>query len=511
MLSEPPRTCAVITEQTCEAARDAIIRAAAQADIIELRLDYLRDLDFTRPENLGLLLSEKPCPVIITCRAASEGGLQRIADDARLRLLVEGARQVADYCDIEAVFYNRATRLNPDLSRLIVSYHNFDETPAGLESIYQTMSAMPAAVYKIATRARSVEDSLSIFRLLELARNEGKRIIALGMGEPGIITRLIGPSRGSFLTYGSLERGAESAPGQVTCEELKNLYRIDRISSATLITGIIGRPVSHSASPVMHNRAFDAHGLDAVYLPIEVDDPVVFFDRFVRPSSREIDWNLRGLSVTIPHKTAVLPLLDELDETARAVGAVNTLVIEGNRVKGYNTDVEGAMGPLLSHCSIEDERFGVIGAGGAARAVIYGLLKRGARVEIFARDVKKAKLLADSFDDAAIAMTGSIESIASSDATVLINTTPVGMRGHSEGESPVPCEAFEGRSLAYDLVYNPLETRFLKEALAAGCRTISGIEMLAAQAALQFELWTGERPSVELLREAVMEKLTSAY
>jgi 3-dehydroquinate dehydratase/shikimate dehydrogenase len=501
---ESPRICAVVAELTSEAARGAIERAASQADIAELRLDYLRDFDFARPEKLHTLLDGKPLPVIITCRAASEGGRQEIDDDVRLRLLVEGAREMADYCDIEAAFYDRAARLDPDLSRLIVSYHDFDKTPATLESIYENMRALPAALYKIATRARTIIDTLSIFRLLDLAQREGRKLIALAMDEPGVITRLIGPARGSFLTYGSLAQGAESAPGQVTCDELKRLYGIDRVTRATEITGIIGRPVSHSASPAMHNRAFQAHGIECIYLPMEVDDLGPFFTRFVRPESREIDWKLRGLSVTIPHKTAIIRLLDEVDDVASGAGAVNTIVIEGRRVKGYNTDVEGAIAPLLKLCSLKNEPCAVIGAGGAARAVVYGLLKSGARVTVYARDIGKAKQLSDSFG----VSLSPLDEIVSSGASILINTTPIGMRGHDEGLSPVPREAFGSRPIAYDLIYNPLETRFLRDASAAGCETISGIEMLVTQAALQFELWTGLRPSLDLLREAALEKLS---
>jgi shikimate dehydrogenase len=254
----------------------------------------------------------------------------------------------------------------------------------------------------------------------------------------------------------------------------------------------------------MHNRAFQAHDIDCVYLPIEVVDLGAFFTRFVRQSSREIEWDLRGLSVTIPHKTKVMRFLDEVDDVARGTGAVNTIVIEERLVKGYNTDVEGAIAPLLRLGSIEGERCAVIGAGGAARAIVYGLLKSGARVAVFARDVGRAKRLADSFG----VSVSRLDEIASSGASILINTTPVGMRGHDEGHSPVPCEAFDGRPLAYDLVYNPLETRFLKDATDAGCETVSGIEMLVTQAALQFEMWTGRRPSLDLLREAALEKLS---
>ncbi len=497
------RVCAVITEGTIDAARAAIKRAASIADMIEVRLDYLRDFDFGDPDGLRALLEDKPLPAIITCRAKSEGGRQQIDDRIRLRLLVEGARRFADYCDIEASHYEEAARLSPDLSRLIVSYHNFDETPANINAIYDRVTALPAAVHKIVTRANRVTDSLAIFKLLDRSRAEGRDVIALAMGEPGLISRVLGPAFGGFLTYGTLGHGKESASGQPSCDELIDAYRVHRISLGTSITGIIGSPVAHSASPAMHNRAFAELGLDFVYLPFEVEDPAEFFDRFVRPATREVDWNLRGLSVTIPHKSKVIPLLDEVNESASKAGAVNTVVVNQGRLIGYNTDVQGAMEPLEKVCALRGESCGVIGSGGAARAVIYGLLERGARVSVFARNSQAAHSVNESFGVAV----SPIESLESSDVRVVINATPVGMRGHSEGSSPVLAEALRGRLTAYDLVYNPIDTRFLMDARAAGCRTISGLEMLVAQAALQLELWTGRKPPIGEMRRAALSKI----
>jgi 3-dehydroquinate dehydratase/shikimate dehydrogenase len=499
----PSRICAVVAEGTTDAARKAMRRAASFADLIEIRLDYLRDFDFANPDYLRALLEDKTLPIILTCRAVSEGGEQWVDDRVRLRLLVEGARRFADYCDIEAAHYDQAAALSPDLSRLILSYHNFEETPSDLGAIYDRVTSLPAAVHKIVTRANTVMDTVATFKLLDRARAEGRELIAMAMGEAGLITRVLGPAWGSFLTYGSLGPGKESASGQPTCDELVNLYRVRRISRNTAITGIIGSPVGHSASPAMHNQAFASLNLDFVYLPFEVDDVADFFHRFVKPATRDVGWNLRGLSVTIPHKSAVVPLLDQVDETARKIGAVNTVVVNEDRLIGYNTDVQGAMEPLEKAFSLAGASCAVIGAGGAARAVIYGLLERGARVSMFARNVEKARALGESFGVAAFP----IESLEASNVRVVINTTPIGMRGHSEGVSPVPRETLRGRSIAYDLVYNPLETRFLLDARAEGCQTISGLEMLVAQAALQFELWTGQKPQIETLRDAATERI----
>jgi len=504
MIESRASICAVITEHSAESARRAIEHAATVADLIELRLDYLRDFDFTNPASLSTLLQDKRRPVIITCRSVAEGGAQAVDDDARLRLLVEGARQMADYCDIEAAHYDAAAKLGPDLSKLIVSYHNFDETPSDLDGIYDRITNLPAALHKIVTRADRIADSLAIFRLLDRSRAEGQNLIALAMREPGLITRILGPVRGSFLTYGALGPGRESAQGQPSCIELRDVYRANQLTRDTTITGIIGKPVGHSASPVMHNAVFKSLGMDFVYLPFEVEDVAEFFIRFVRSETRELDWKVRGFSVTIPHKTNVIPLLDEIDATASLVGAVNTVVLSEGKLKGYNTDVQGAIEPLEKICSIDGERCGVIGAGGAARAVAYGLISKGARVTIFARDVNKARALADSFG----ADVAPLESLSSSDVQVVINTTPVGLCGHSEDSSPVARSALRNRRVAYDLVYNPLETQFLKDARAEGCQIISGIEMLVAQAALQFELWTNRQAPLDLMREAALERVS---
>ncbi|HXU10192.1 MAG TPA: type I 3-dehydroquinate dehydratase, partial [Blastocatellia bacterium] len=246
-MPDRPQVCAVIAEETVEAARAAMKRAGG-ADFIELRLDFLRDFDFSNPRSLKPLLEDKPLPVIITCRARSEGGAQQVDEQIRIRLLVEGAKRFADYCDIEAASYAEAARLSPDASRLIVSYHNFDETPDDLNAVYDRVTSLPAAIHKIVTQARTITDSLAIFNLLHRARDEAKPLIAMSMGQAGIITRVLGPSRGSFLTYGSIARGKESAAGQMTCEELINKYRIRQLSRETSITGIIGSPVVHSAS-----------------------------------------------------------------------------------------------------------------------------------------------------------------------------------------------------------------------------------------------------------------------
>jgi 3-dehydroquinate dehydratase/shikimate dehydrogenase len=502
------RICAVIAEETVAAAKSAIERAAPVADLAELRLDYLKDFDFSSLAGLHFLLDKKPLPVIITCRSAEEGGNQRIDDHLRIPLLVEGARHLADYCDIEEAHYEKAASLSPDLSKLIVSYHNFHKTPEDLDGIYNRLISRNAAVHKIAVRANRVQDVIPVFRLLDRASAAGGNLIAISMGEPGLVTRVLGPARGGFLTYGSLDRKNTTAAGQLGCQELRDVYRLRRISRSTTVLGIIGNPISHSASPWMHNAAAAALGLDLVYVPIEVQDLAEFGTRLARPATREIDWPLAGFSVTIPHKEAIVSMLDGLDDVARAVGAVNTVVIRDGKLQGFNTDVAGAVEPLERVTSLSGASCAVVGSGGSARAVVYGLAQKGARVTVYARNQEKARRMAADFADYGV-QAADLSTLSASGAGILINTTPVGMAGTGRGESAFPYETLTGRALAYDLVYNPLETRFLAEARAAGCKTISGIEMLAAQAARQFFLWTGKEPPPGLMIREAMKRVSS--
>lgn len=500
LTNQRARLCAVIAEPTVESARAALNRAAAVADLAELRLDSLVDVDFASLDWLGRLLEGRQIPAIITCRSVEEGGLNQVEDPRRIRLLVEGAKRWADYCDIEARHYQLAAALRPEPSKLILSHHDFGGAPANPSELYGAITQFPAAVHKVSFLARSITDSLAAFDLLERARDKGRQLIAVAMGSAGVITRILGPAWGSFLTYGSLEAGRESAPGQLTCRELKDSYRVHSITRETSIAGVIGNPVMHSASPAMHNAAFAALGIDWAYLPFEVDDLGAFFDALVYPASRRLDWNLRGMSVTIPHKTAVVPLMDEVSDSARAMGAVNTVVVDGSRLEGHNTDMAGAMVPLDRLIDLTGRTCAVLGAGGAARAVIAGLLERGAVVEVYARDVSKAFALRDLFGIEA----NRLSDFESSSSQVVINATPVGMRGHESG-SPVPATALRDRSLVYELVYNPIETELLRDARRMGCRALSGIEMLVAQAALQFKLWTGLDAPIEVMQDAAQK------
>jgi 3-dehydroquinate dehydratase/shikimate dehydrogenase len=391
-----------------------------------------------------------------------------------------------------------------DWSRVICSHHDFGGIPVDLERIFERMVATPARILKIAVQVDDATDCLTIFRLLERAQRDGREMIAIAMGQGGIMTRILGPSRGSFLTYGSLDDQNATAPGQLAVSALRDVFRIGQIDQKTEIIGLIGKSVSHSLSPHIHNAAFAAGRENAVYIPFEVRDAFQFLRRLVHPRSRELSWNLRGLSVTAPHKSVVMNQLDWIDSTAKEIGAVNTILITEAALHGYNTDAAGFVSPLRRKFgSLKNARCAIVGAGGAARAAQWALRNEGADVVLFVRDTHKAKPVAEEFGVECRPLAP--DRFDAFD--IVINTTPLGTLGERQGDTPATADQLRGVRLAYDLVYNPLETRFLREARSAGCETLGGIEMLLAQAVEQFKVWTGREPEVEVMRAAALRGL----
>jgi 3-dehydroquinate dehydratase / shikimate dehydrogenase len=485
------RICVPVCEKTIEALESAAVRASDQADIVELRLDCL-----TRLEDLRPVLDRIAVPVILTFRPSEQGG-HRVLDHQARQFFWKTAPQT-DWWDIES-------DLTPetDWSRVIISHHDFSGVPDDLTQIYERLAATPAAVLKIAVQANDIVDCIPVFQLLERARTDNREMIAIAMGNAGLATRILGPSHGAFLTYAALEEGGGTAPGQLPAQTLRSVYHVDEINRETMICGLVGVPVMHSVSPHMHNAAFRSAGINGVYLPLEVHDVKTFMQRMVHPRTREIDWNLRGLSVTAPHKSAVLEVLDWIDPDAKEIGAVNTIVVDDDKLRGFNTDAAGFIEPLLKlFDSLNGLRAAVIGAGGAARAAVWALLKQQASVTLFARDVAKARALGQVFDV-------SYESLSSASFAgydIVVNATPLGS-GELIDQLPATEQQLADARCVYDLVYNPIETRFMQEASKAGCKTIGGLEMLIAQAKNQFELWTGQTPSLNAMSDAATAAL----
>ena len=497
--------CVPITEGEGERCIAAIREAEREADAIEVRLDYLAEGELPGVLAwLGAHGAGVEAALVLTFRPGEQGGRREVTlaeRQAFWRGVGVEVLAAATWVDLEWDLVESWAGGGCPVAweKVICSWHDFAGTPVDLNERYDRMAATPAAVVKLATMVERVEECARIFGVIEWARGR-KPVIALGMGLAGLSTRVLSLSRGALLTFGSLRRGAESAAGQPTIDELRNLFRVQRLSRETEVYGVIGNPVGHSRSPRIHNRALGVTGRDGVYLPFPVEDVGRFVEEMVRPATRRIDWRLRGLSVTIPHKVAIMACLDRIDETAQRIGAVNTVVVEGAELHGYNTDVSGAMRPLEALVELKGARVAVIGAGGSARAICYGLQQRGAAVTLYARDEAKARVLADEFS-AAVAPLGQF----AGNVEDVINCTPLGMHGHSEGESPLPAESLRGVGLVYDLVYTPEETRLLREARAAGIRTLGGLEMLIGQAAEQFRLWTGQEAPLDAMREAARD------
>jgi len=498
--------CVPITETRAAAFLSAISEAEQVADALELRLDYLINDDELTRVLRTLSATRVTKPLIFTYRPREQGGKRELDLCDRLefwRNLSPAIMANLAYADLELDLVEGLIDSPPPVpwDKVICSYHNFDETPAEVSEFYDRIARTPAAVIKIATQATRLTDCLRLFELLERTTSS-KPVIALAMGLPGLPTRVLALSRGAWLTFGALRRGAESASGQPTAAELRDIYRVKRLSRTCDVFGVIGDRVGQSRSPAMHNTALAARGRDAVYLPFVVarTDLSEFVRDFVRPGTRRMDWRLRGLSVTIPHKISIMSHLDFIDSVAERIGAVNTVAVEGNELRGYNTDVIGAMRPLDELMDVRGARVAVLGAGGAARAVCYGLNQRGAHATIYARNLAAAERLADEFGTQA----SPLERFGGH-TDIVINCTPVGMRGHSEGASPVKPEQLQGVGLVYDLVYNPIETALLNDARNAGCHTLGGLAMLVTQAAEQFRIWTGEEAPTERMWEAVSE------
>lgn len=507
----PAKICVPVCVGAAGDLAPAIAWAESQGDLVELRFDCLEPNQLSQAlEQTRALVTKSARPFIVTFRPAEQGGKRALDQESRLRFLLYEQPDAA-FCDVELdlAFALAVPGSSPhyhNWAAVICSHHDFAGIPENLDQIYEQLASTPAGVLKIAAQANDITDCLPIFQLLDRARRDGRKLIAIAMGTAGIATRILGPSRGAFLTYGSAAAAQGTAPGQLTARELKEVYRIEQINPETQITGVMGLPVGHSVSPQLQNAAFAATGINAVYLPLEVRDVSAFIRRMVDPRTRELDWRLRGLSVTAPHKFAVMEFLDWIDPAAKEIGAVNTIVVADDSLRGYNTDAMAVLQPAIDKLgSLREARCAVLGAGGVASAALWSLRNQGAIITLFARNETKGRALAQRFG----AGFERLEDAQCFGFDLVINATPLGTRGALAGSTVATADQLRGACLAYDLVYNPSETRFLREARAAGCDTSGGLAMLVRQAAEQFRLWTGSEPPIEIMHAAARHALES--
>jgi 3-dehydroquinate dehydratase/shikimate dehydrogenase len=486
--------CIPITAKRAEDTVLEMLSASKYADIVELRIDYIPELQ-NAEACIEESLKRKIKPVIITNRPVREGGKFNGSEQDRLRLLQKAIDLGVDYVDVEYDSIKQITRRNS--SKIIISHHNFKETPHDLSKIYDEICQQKPDIVKIVTHANDITDNIRIFELLQ---STNIPTISFCMGELGYISRILTGKFGGFLTFASLEKGKESAPGQLTADELSKIYHFKDINKETKLYGIIGNPVSHSMSPAIHNAAFTEKGLNNVYVPLKIAN----IDTFMK-ECREIDF--QGFSVTIPHKESVLPLLDDLDPNARRIGAINTIVNRNGKLTGYNTDCMAAVIGL--ECSLKEtdetlnnKKVSIIGAGGAARAIAFGLKEKGCDITIFNRTIERAEKLSHDVK----CKFESFEEIHQIDSDILINTTSIGMFPNVD-QTPVPKNILKEGMIVFDAVYNPIETRLLQDAKENGCHTVNGLSMFINQAAEQFRLWTNIDPPIGLMSKVVKEML----
>jgi len=476
--------CCAVVAPTTERALEAAARAReAGADLVEFRLDAMERFD------LAALLAGSPLPAVVTFRRADQGGLRETPETERIGHLEEAGRLGAKYIDIEL-----DSRL-PERGRakLIVSHHDFSGVPADLAAIWRRIEASDADVVKLAV---TPHDPVECIPLYEALRASGKPAVAVAMGEAGFASRLLALKLGAVFSFASIETGAESAPGQATVHAMQDVYRARAIGPNTRVYGVIGDPVAHSASPAMQNAALAGAGLDAVYVPWRVTGDPAAFVRAQRAAGL-----LDGLSVTIPHKEGVRAALDRTDALAGRVGAVNTVAVEDGSLAGFNTDVPAALGAIRSALAGGEDLAGkralVLGAGGVARAIALALVDAGARVSIANRTHARARRLAAELESEAVPLAGA----GSLEYDVLANATSVGMHPDAD-RTPLDAAELRPGAVVFDAVYNPIETRLLREARAAGCRVADGLVMLVEQGALQFERWTGREANRGAMRAA---------
>ena len=502
----------IFVHDAAQARRDAILAAEAGADIVELRIDEL-----TEP----ISVADLPLPCIVTNRPHWEGGRCELPEDQRIEILAKTAASGAAYVDIELQTLQKMPGVEAKFDRpLIVSAHDFRGRPDRLHNLILQMNAGPGTVNKLAWTARTVRDNLEAFEVLQ---SRHKPTIALCMGETGIISRILAKKSGAVLTFASLEDAAGTAPGQIPVAEMKRLYRWDAIGAQTKVFGVVGSPVGHSMSPAIHNAAFDKTGYDGTYVPLLVNEGYESFKAFMESFLAFEALDLRGLSVTIPHKENALRYLTEqggqVEPLAQSIGAVNTIMIDRNgkqlSLHGRSTDYAAILDSITDALGITREalssyRVAVIGAGGTGRTAVAALAHYGATVVVYNRTLDRAQALAAEFNGkSGKVVAAPMERLCDSCCQIYINTTSLGMHpnvdGSAFGDKPPKLSA---DTLVFDTVYNPPTTKLLRQAQEAGAKTISGVEMFVRQAAAQFHTWTGIDPPLQIMRNVVMERLS---
>ena len=462
-----------------------------EADLVELRLDRFQQVDFLA---LRQLFSR---PLIYTCRLASEGGQWQEAPEKRIPLFQSAIAAGFDYIDVE---FDCADKVLPHLNgvserRLILSHHTDCADLETLMARLRRMVTLPAAVYKLIYRAQHLNDNLLTQKLIHLAREHGVRYIIHAMGPEGQLSRILGALWGNAWTYVAFSPAKETASGQFTLQSARYHYFLPEKSSEARIIGLVGYPIKQSKGYRLHNLLFHQKLLTNQRKKfIYLNFPAADFAPFWR------DWkeHLYGLSVTIPHKEAVVPHLDDKSSCVRISGVCNTMVRTPHGWKGHNTDLFAIEHLLKPYKAVLREGAVIIGTGATARSAIAALK----RLEVYpivitGRNLERGQWLARLFGVNFL----TFSEVQGTRASVIIQTTPVGMFPDVE-QLPPGIELLRKDRIVLDVIYNPRKTRFLQIAEERGCHIISGVDMFLLQAARQFKLFTGMTVSAQEVREA---------
>jgi 3-dehydroquinate dehydratase / shikimate dehydrogenase len=466
--------------------------------LVELRLDYING-----DVNIRRLITNRPCPVVITCRRPADGGKFTGTEETRLTLLRTAIAEGVEYVDLEDDVADKIPRFGK--TKRIISYHNFRKTPEDLGALHQQLASLDADIVKISTMSNHPDDNL---RMLQLIRNSKIPTVGLCMGDIGVPTRILAGRFGAPFTYATFHHERALAPGQLSFRQMIETYHYESINPETEVYGVIADPVGHSLSPLIHNAAFAHLGMNKVYVPFRVprEDLTQFIDHC--PAL-----GVKGLSVTIPHKEAIIKKLTDADGAVRGIGAANTIIFDGKARLGHNTDYRAAMESLEEAVAVagtEENRFAgktalVLGAGGVGMAIAYGLLRRGAELVLADGDARKATVLAQKLSCRAVDW-ATRHSVS---PDLLVNCTPVGMHPNVD-ESPFDKHHLRPSMIVFDAVYNPENTLLVKEARSRNCKVITGVDMFVRQAGLQFKFFTGQESPADVMREAIRRAIGAA-
>ena len=489
------KVCVAIIGSTAAEMLEKASAVVKETPFLEFRLDYLEKPLLALPKFKHFFTDNTAATGIATCRRTANGGKFSGNVAAEIEVLSKAAAAGFHIVDVElesvtAMKKGELQNLRDTGVALIISHHDFAATK-DLEGIYKRIVPFQPDFIKIVPTAKTLVDNVTLMRFIERMEDHSN-IIGICMGDAGIISRVLGVRAGSAFTFAAATVGEETGPGQIAARTLIETYRIDQVDAATKVYGVAGNPIRSSLSPIMMNTAFRRETVNAVYLALQANklsDLLKLVDEIP----------IQGLSVTMPLKQEIMAHLEKTDPLSAKIGACNTVLrAQDGKLYGFNTDVAGITGPLEKRMSLRGAKVLVLGAGGAARAAVFGLRDKGAEVFILNRTAETAQKLARQSGSKTIKK----DAVAKTVFDVIINATPIGMAGI---KAPQLLEAKDlNTKLVFDLVYNPLETPLLRMARQKGIPIVTGIEMFVQQGARQFEIFTGKpAPEEEMLRVVI--------